>query len=188
MVLVVIVLFLITYGKDHNMKYLKMTLLLFIAINANTYAQDTAKIRKDAQALVQATKMSDFKTVVKFTYPPVVKSLGGPDKMIEVLNKSLAEMKNQGASIIGGDIGRPGKILHAGTKLYSVVPEKVIIESNGTRLYANSSLLAISLNNGDTWYFIDAGNMSDIQVKQAFPEIYGKLTIPKRSDPVVMGQ
>lgn len=160
--------------------------LLFSAIAVSATAQHSDKIKMNAEELVKATVNNDFKVVVKYTYPMVVKMMGGAQKMINVLTEGAETMKAQGAAFKGGEIGEPGKILNVNGKLYSVVPEKIIMESNGTKFYATSSLLAISSDKGTNWYFIDGGNLTDAQIKQLFPEILGKLTIPKRSSPVVI--
>jgi len=165
------------------MRFFSITLLLFIATYANTFAQDTVKIRHDAEAMMQATKTNDFKTVVKYIYPPVVKSAGGAHRLIETLTKTVADMKAGNTVIADGEIGKPGEILKIKKRRYSVVPEKLTIVSNGVRVFTYSSLLAISLNNGLDWYFVDAGNMKDEQIKKMFPDIDGKLTIPKRTMP-----
>ncbi|MES2378074.1 MAG: hypothetical protein V4553_15910 [Bacteroidota bacterium] len=169
------------------MKHLKI-ILVFLTLSINVNAQYAMKIKHDAEEIAKAVVSNDFKTVVKYTHPIVIRMVGGPDKMIALMNKGLETMKAQGAAITGSEIGEPGKILNTKTALYSVVPQKVTMTSNGTKFYSTSSLLAISSNNGASWYFVDAGNITDAQIKQIFPEIYGKLTIPKRSEPVVIGQ
>jgi hypothetical protein len=167
------------------MKYLKILLLLAIA-SVNLYAQDTAKIKRSAEIVVKATLIGDFKTVAMYTYPKVVEAMGGTNKMIELMDKTIAEMKSQGVIIKAGEIGQPGVILNTGVRLYSVIPEKIIIEVNGKRFYSTSSLLAISSNKGIDWYFIDAGNLSDEKVRQIFPDTRDKLIIPKLSVPIAI--
>lgn len=160
--------------------------LVLLVITVNATAQHAITIKENAEELVTATVNNDFKVVVKYTYPALVKMMGGADKMISVLTKGFETMKAQGAAFKGGEIGEPGKILNTGDKLFSVVPEKLIMESNGTKFYITSSLLAISLNKGVNWYFLDGGNMTDTQIQQLFPEVRGKLTIAKRTNPVVI--
>jgi hypothetical protein len=170
----------------YNMRFLGMTLLLFIAIYTNGFAQDTTKIRLNAEAIAKAIVDHDLKTVVQYTHPMVVNLVGGPDKMIDLMTKEFETMKAQGVTFVAGEIGKPGQIFITKTALYSVVPQKVIMAANGTKFYSDSFLLAISLNNGDSWYFVDGSNLTDAQIKQVFPEIYSKIVIPKKSEPKAM--
>jgi hypothetical protein len=166
------------------MKFLSIIFLLFTTICITANAQDTAKVRHDAEAMMQATINGDFKTVIKYSYPPLLKSVGGEDKMIAYLEKSLADMKSRNTIVKAVEIGPPGVIVKSRKKLYSVVPEKVSIQSNGVLVYVNSTLVGISYNNGVDWCFIDTGNLSDKQIKQIFPDVYDKLSIPKRPNTV----
>lgn len=161
-------------------------MLLLPLFYESVYGQSTVKLKSTAELLAKATVASDFKTVVKYTYPKVVKAMGGPDKIIAVMNKGFQDMKSQGAAFKDAIIGEPGQILTGRTEFYSVVPLKLIMESNGEKFYTTSSLLAISADKGKNWTFIDAGNMTKAQLKQFFPEVYTKLIIPKLTEPVVI--
>ena len=164
-----------------------LILTAFITIlYINAFAQHEEKIKSDAEIMVKATLNNDFKTLAQYTHPTLIRMMGGTDAMIALLNKSMAEMKSKGASIVDGIIGQPGKIIEIGKNLYSVVPQKVIMQSNGTKFFTNSSLLAISENKGESWYFLNVGSDNDENIKLLLPEISGKIDIPKGTKPIVI--
>jgi len=114
----------------------------------------------------------------------MVEAMGGEQKIIAMMNEAIVKMNSQGVSIKNAVIGQPGKILNTGTRLYAIVPEKIFLASNDKKFYANGTLLAISVDKGATWTYVDAGNRGDDLLKQFFPDIKGRLTIPKQSPPV----
>ena len=166
------------------MKYL-VTLVLLITTFFSSNAQQEKQIKQAAELMAKATLNGDYKTLTKYTHPKVVKMMGGSEKMITVLSGAINQMKSQGVSFDGATIGEPVKPITVGTELYTVMPQKIVMKANGQKISTTSTLLANSPNKGKTWYFTDAGGMTDQQIKQLFPGVLGKLTIAKRSAPVV---
>jgi len=169
------------------MKHFFTLTLFLIGAALKTSAQHQEQIKTTAEIIAKATINSDFKTVVRYTYPKVLKMMGGEKKMIETMDKGLAQMKSQGTAVIGATIGIPGKTFDTGGEQYAVVPEKIVMQSNGVKFFTNSSLLAISLDKGKNWYFIDAGNISQQNLKILFPNFPKGLVIPKQTKPEVIG-
>lgn len=167
------------------MKNVAIILLLLTASFTTVSAQQKTQIKQQAQLMANATIKGDYKTLVKYTHPKIVNMMGGKEKMIAVVNKGVSQMQTNGITFKQALIGEPGNILNTGTGLYAVIPQKLIMNANGRTMTTTSSLLASSTDKGKTWYFTDAGNISDEQLKQLFPGVLGKLTIPKRTMPVV---
>ncbi len=152
---------------------------------ATVSLSDTARLAnliRDARAMMKATTLGDFSVLAKYTHPLVVQSMGGADKMAAYLTKEFRNMQAQGIKFDEAQIGTPSKFVYTGGEYFCVIPQKVIMVNGSRRIASASSLLGVSNNGGNTWRFVDAGGMTDEQVKQYFPKIYGKLTIPKRSE------
>ncbi len=166
---------------------MKRTIILLILFMTSycARAQQLEQIKAAAELMAKAMLGNDFKTLARYTNPKVVAMMGGVDNMMAVLNKGVKEMKSRGASISDVEIGMPPSIVTSGTELYAVVPEHLIMQANGSMFSTSSSLIAMSPDKGKHWYFTDAGNMSEAQLKQLFPKVYTKLVIPKRSIPMM---
>jgi|GEM_PF-3179387 len=146
---------------------------------------DSVKIvnlNRDVTAMMKATIANDFAVLAKYTHPLVVQMMGGADRMTAYLTNEFKKMQEQGVAFSDAQAVLPEKVIAVGTELYCVVPQKVVMAYGSKRITNTSSLLAVSNNGGSTWRFVDAGGMTDEQIKQYFPKIYGKLTIPKRSE------
>ncbi len=139
-------------------------------------------VNRDVKVMLKATMEENFELAVKYMHPLIVQMMGGAVKTAYHLKQEVVTMKADGFTISDVEIEQPGKIVPAGTEYYCVIPEKVIISYRNKRLYNNSSILGVSTDYGRNWRFIDAGGMTDEQIKQYLPEIAGKLNIPKRSE------
>jgi hypothetical protein len=144
------------------------------------------KIKRDAEQIVKAIFIGDFELVLKYTYPEMLKLVGGKEMMIETIKKTFAEFKSQGISLKNVIIGQPGGFVKTQSKLFSIVPEEIFLNVNGKTLYSKSALLAISVDSGLNWYFIDAAGLTDEKVQELFPEANRKLILPKKSQPVLL--
>ncbi|MFD0748590.1 hypothetical protein ACFQZS_00455 [Mucilaginibacter calamicampi] len=144
------------------------------------------KVKQDAEKIVKGIFNGDFETALKYTYPEALKMAGGKNMMIETIKKTMDEFKSKGITFKNGVIGEPGEFIKAKGKIFSIVPEEIYLNVNGKTLYSKSALLAISLDNGLNWYFIDAAGLTDEKVHDLFPEANHKLILPKKNQPVLL--
>ena len=147
---------------------------------------------KDASSNItnQVTKMgdafikNDFKTFASYTYPFVLKSMGGSAKMAATLSKTISDMNAKGMSFIGITFEEPSKIIKAGAELQATVTQHTNIKLMQGRLVTTSTLIAISANNGISWTFIDTSNKDIKVLKKALPNLSNLLIIPTPTAPV----
>ena len=145
-----------------------------------------SNIKRGAEAIVKALFAGDFETVLKYTYPEVLKGVGQKDFVVETLKKSIVEMKDQGITFKNATIGQPGEIIKAKNKIFSIIPQDLFLNVNGKTLYNKASMLAISLDNGVNWYFIDGSGLTDEMIHELFPEANHKLILPKKTTPILL--
>ncbi len=159
--------------------------LFLVAFSFASWAQDlTATIQQEAQKCAKAVLNSDYEAVVRYTHPRIVEKLGGKTAMLASLKKGMAEMKAQGAVITSASIGKPGAPQKIGSWLVSIVPQHLSMKVSAGQLESDSDLLGISEDGGKRWSFVDLGPITNEQMKQVFPELAGKLTLPKKKTPM----
>ena len=157
-----------------------------VAKKTTAVLNDTARLTNlvdDANIMMKATVAGNFAVLAKYTHSLVVQSMGGANKMAAYLTEEYKKMQAQDIKIDDARLGTPGKLLYIEDEYFCVVPQNVIMRMGNRRISSTSSLIGVSSNGGSTWRFVDAGGMTDEQLKKYFPKIYGKLTIPKRSQP-----
>lgn len=171
------------------MKSRIVTLIAFILVMASTLLAQTpqqlATLKAQAKAMATAIKKQDFKTVIKMTNPKVVAAAGGEAKMLEQLSKGMGMMKAKGMnmSISNVVVGEPSAFIKVKKQLQCTVPDKIEIKMMGGTMSTNSTLIAISDDNGKTWNFIDAMGKNLASLKQTLPDLSDKLVIAKMEAP-----
>jgi hypothetical protein len=150
----------------------------------NTTAAKNLKASADTMAKLFLNKRYD--AFVKYTHPKIIALVGGKEKMVSQLKKSLEDMKAEGITISNVTIGEPSEIVVANNEQQAIVPQNLELTTNKGKLLSTSYLIAISKNNGVTWYFADTSGKTLTKMKTVFPSLSEKLIIPERQQPVLV--
>lgn len=144
----------------------------------------SARVKKLATDMVDATIRGDFAKVVDHTFPPFVSEVGGRKALIEMVEKGTAEMKAHGFVIKDIKIGEPGDVVVDGDRTYVVVPTVTDIAFPKGILRAKSFLLGISPDEGKSWTFTDGAGLQDEKFRaRCFANLPKKLKLPEKTKP-----
>lgn len=157
-------------------------LFLLLLISTVSFGQQADIIRKQAEQMGNALLQKDYKTFVTFTYPPIVKQMGGADKMAGSIHKQMEEMQRS-ATIQSITYGQPSAVISEGQELQCTVPQEMIIKTQQGKIKTVSTLLAFSRDKGAHWYFVDAGDRNIATIRTSLPNASKKLVIPKPVPP-----
>jgi len=169
------------------MKSLLLTLILIITIFLQSYSQvkeSPQNLKQQAINMGLAFLRGDYKTFANYTYPLILKSMGGSAKMDLVLSKSTNDMKAQSMYFTNITFEEPTKIIKSGKELQATIAQHTEIKLSKGRLIVTSTLIAISIDNGINWTFIDTSNKDMVTLRKALPNISPLITIPKQQPPV----
>ena len=161
---------------------------------SSVLAAEDAKLSaalKQAQECGDATVKGDYEKLVDLTHPAVVKLAGGKEKMIDLLKKSIGEMKDQGIIFESSKSSAADSYIRSGTALFCVIPTVVKLKvekksetkSEKKRLTLPSFLLGVSNDDGKTWKFLD-GAQGEPGLRKLVPEIPKDLKFPEKAKPV----
>ncbi len=121
--------------------------------------------------------------IIDLMYPKVVEMAGGHEKMMSVLEHMINEMKQSGFKMDSVEVGQPSEPTAGGDKLFSVVPQTAHLTGPNVKAEQASYLLAISTDQGKTWFFLDGTGLTPTIIKQLFPEFPSTLKLPARPAP-----
>lgn len=142
--------------------------------------QRVEELKKASKELFRSLQAKDLEKFAEFTVPEVVERLGGKKNYVIFLHKT----DDNHDKVFEKQIftaGDPHEIVAHSNKLFVVVP--FIFEAttrNKTVFKATASMVGISTNDGKIWKFI-----SDDAFFDFFPELKGKLSIPKKDISVI---
>lgn len=104
--------------------------------------------------------------------------------MVEVLTRSIDDMKAKGMSFSNITFDDPSKIVKSGKELQTTIAQHTEIRLSQGRLISTSTLIAISKDNGNNWTFIDASNKDIVALKKALPNLSSLIVISPPQLPV----
>jgi hypothetical protein len=163
---------------------LLVTLLLTISSINFVFAQNHATtIKVQAMDMAKALIKNDFATFSKYLPPAIIEYAGGKQMMKSKMDSASEAMKQFGASIKKILIGNPGEIIEYKNQLQSVLPQTTTIETMLGEVTAETSLIAISADNGKNWQFVDTNIYRVDKLKNVLPDLSPQLVIPPRKKP-----
>ena len=155
--------------RSRRMKYFLTLSLYLLVFSACVAGQDLIpQIKNAAIRYGDAFQQQDFGTTVSMMDPDCLQSLGGRDSLMLTLQNGYKADLAQHAGIKSITIFNPGPVTKLGKKLYSVVPDSIVLSMMGAVSYMKASLIASSLDSGKTWKFTPGASFD--WLKKAFPE------------------
>jgi hypothetical protein len=163
--------------------------LLFVACTStsqvkNDEASDYSRtIKEQAETMKTFLLKKDYKSFASFTYPKVIQMMGGEAKMVEILENSAKNTEAQGIALLDVTLGEPSNVVKQGNELQCTIPQTVKMKVPEGKLTQNSTLIGISMNNGNRWYFIDVSGKELAEMQRALPNLSSELIIPEKKNP-----
>lgn len=148
------------------------TILLSIIFSCNILlAQNdfTKVIHEFAEINVEAIKENDMDKRLALVHPNLIAMGGGKESYKSILESENDLMADQKIKIISAEFGAPGDIVKAGQELHCIVPQTLIVEFDGAEAEQTTNLLAASLDDGQTWKFVDLNHHDASSIKVFFP-------------------
>jgi hypothetical protein len=160
------------------------TLSCLIAQNATADPQ-MERIRQAAQENSTALTKGNYDRLVDLTFPKVVELIGGRKKMIELLRSGTEDMKAHGSELLGAEVAEPKEVITSGKRRFAIVPVTVRVKVPEGTLRSQGFLLAISMDEGKTWTFIDGAGLTKENLAQLIPDVPSQLALPAKEEPIL---
>ncbi len=167
------------------------TIVLGFMLTSSTNAQDFSQlIKKSADACMGATTTGDYKTLLEYTYPPLVTLLdsiaGGAGQGKAMIEQQIKSLKEQGVAIDSGIVGEPTAHVKAGKELIAVVPIAMYMTVQNKRIKQESYMIAVSANAGKNWTFVNSSPNDEKIIALLFPNWNPALKLPEKKGPEVL--
>jgi len=169
------------------MKSISLTIVFLVGAIHFDYGQvkDASQhLKSQADKMGQAFTTGDYKTFARYTYPLIVRSMGGTDKMAGVLEKGANDLKAQGMSFGAIRFDEPSAVIRNERELQATIAQHTEIKLRQGRLVNTSTLIAVSADNGHNWTFIDTSNKDLETLRKAMPNLSKALILSPPQPPV----
>ncbi|TCZ65198.1 hypothetical protein [Flaviaesturariibacter aridisoli] len=161
---------------------LLLTLCLLTAVRGN--AQNLASaIKLQAMDMGTALMKNDFNTFVKYMHPNIIRFAGGPQQMKAKMDSAFNLSKAFNVTVKRYWIGNPGPIARYKDQLQAVLPQSTTVLTPMGELTVETSMIVISPDKGESWWFIDTNVYKADKLKGVLPDLSPELVIPPRKAP-----
>lgn len=134
-------------------------------------------IKTQAEVVGENIKSGDFDKLVEYIHPKVFEMAGGRDVLIQQGREAFEEAKADGYQILSYKIGEPKSAVAVEKELFVVVPVVLEVKDPQGNYRNDTSLIAVSNDNGASWKFLS--DMNPDRFKAIFPAAATKLVIPE---------
>jgi hypothetical protein len=169
---------------------MKYTLLCFLLLSVPAIAQPSKEATLKQSVKVAAKKMDDalikkdYLTFTETTYPKAVEMTeGGMEKMLHDLQTQMASIEASGNKIIAAWPGNPSGMIDTAGEIQCTIPQFMRMKVNGGTLTTETTLVGITSNKGQKWYFIDAADRDIEKMRMMFPTLSSKHILKKSPEP-----
>lgn len=163
---------------------LLFTVMISVIGGMQLYAQPMSTIIKtQAIEMGRALVNNDLPGFRKFMHPDIIKEAGGAEQMKMISDSAMSMFKQIGGSIKRISYGNPATIVTYKKELQTTLPQTMYITTSFADIEMESTLVAISRDKGENWYFIDTQLYRNEQAKKKMPLLSPDLVIPPPSKP-----
>lgn len=152
-------------------------MLSFVAVHAQN------NIQQQATDMGKALIRRDYLSYVNFTHPKLLKEMGGKEKMAASIRQQMEQMEQKGTQVLDLKYGTPSSIVKQKDEFQCTIPQMMTLKIQQGKIMAKSTLIAISQDKGEHWFFVDAGDRDLATLRASLPNISKLLTLPTPEPP-----
>jgi hypothetical protein len=151
-------------------------------------AKEAAKnLKLTAAKMLKAYTSKDFEASANFIHPKVIETyFGDRSRLIAALEATAFKMDSLNYIMVGGAIQGISKIVQVKNELQAVVTQSVRGRIPNGSMNSITSLLAISPDLGQTWYFIGIGNKKRADLEKIVPQLSPEIELPEPVQPTII--
>lgn len=165
--------------------------ILFYVSHAQQAIDQTAlaaNVTRDANAMISLYNAGDNKGFLKYIHPVRIDAGGGEAKMLAQLNALKEQLKSKGVVITGTVFEQPSEIVRSKNELQCTIAQHTEMKPPKGRVVSYTTLIALSIDNGKNWKFVDTNNIDIATIRKMFPNLSSKITIPPKKQPTVYSE
>jgi hypothetical protein len=171
--------------KKNSKYFIALILVLSLTIRAfNQNLETTIKIQ--AMDMAKAVLAKDLDKLAVYLPPKLIEQAGGKEKMMIARDTLNKYMKQFGAEVKRVTIGNPGKIFNYKNQLQALVPQTTELKFMASTITLESTLIALSEDKGQHWYFVDTSIYREEKLKITLPNLSPELVIPPMKPPKIV--
>ncbi len=108
---------------------------------------------------------------------------GSRQRAIDSLGSDISDT----TSVVDAQVSSPTQLHTAqGAHVYAIVPQRMVVRRPEGRVALNSYLIAVSLDDGSSWKFVDGTQLTAAIVTKLFPDFPAAIELPAVGSPTLL--
>lgn len=170
----------------------KLILLLnFILLSVCGNAQELQEERAlraaffAAKTMGNAMVIKDYDQYVEYNHPYILEKVeGGRSGMVIEIKRQIETLEESGNYVTAAWPSMPNEIIDTANELQCTMQQYVEYRLPNGKIKSETTIIGISPDRGNTWYFVDAANRPLTEIKNMFPTLSDRLSLAAPVEPV----
>ena len=154
------------------------------SVQAQTDEELNGMVLKHADSMAACFIAKDYACFLKYSHPKVIHSMGGYQSALKKTREEFKKLEEEGITFEALKFGTLSKMIHAGTELQCIIQQQIEMLLPRGRMTAITTLIAISEDNGKSWYFTDASRFDLPSMQRLIPSLSDEHVFPYPQEPV----
>lgn len=161
----------------HMIRTTIISILLLLIIHTGHSQDSVIRLDSFSRVYADALKQENFDVLITLTHPDVVSIAGGIEYARQDLVRDANEYNRMKLRLTSVETKTSSKIIKAGEELHAIVPYEKLYENEGLKHEEKNYYLAASVDNGQTWTFLDLRKHDIESIPLFIPAYDGRLNI-----------
>lgn len=132
------------------------------------------------KSYANAVQSNNYEKVAELTHPDVINMGGGQKFIISDLKVEGDQLKSQGFTYTGIEVGNHPEFLVTTEEIQTVIPVKYFMSLNSKVVESWSNLFAVSSDEGMTWKFVNLDKFDEASLREFVSNVSPELVYPTR--------
>ncbi|MDT0606016.1 hypothetical protein [Croceitalea rosinachiae] len=164
----------------------KIWILILIINSALGFTQTENKnLNSQLEEMKKFFLARDYESFANFTYPEVIKMMGGKSNMVKATEQAMNKMKNDGFSFTDLNFKSPSKFLKKDNELQCSLTQVIVMKTPRGKIESEYTLIGLSSDNGQNWTFIDTSGKDKETMLKYFPNLHNEIVIKPKKQKLV---
>lgn len=129
----------------------------------------------DIASMGKCLAEGDYACITKLTHPAIVQSLGGTQKMDDMVKDAIVGMKKENIIFKSAQFSGIDQIETQGSNIQAIISQTLTFANNNQKGEEKQKMLAISEDKGKTWHYLSLQGMDRSQLKKIYPSLNDNL-------------
>jgi hypothetical protein len=161
------------------------TLILILASSLSFSQTENKNLNSQLGERKKFLLAEDYVNFANYTYPKIIEMMGGKSNMVKATKQGMNKMKNDGFIFTDLSFKNPSELLTKDGELQYSLTQQIIMKTPRGKIESEYTLIAISVDNGLNWKFIDTSGKDKETMIKYFPNLHDEIIIkPKKQKPI----